>query len=287
MSGKSDFAKKNKFISFACSAQGASHLSSGTVCQDYSLVTVGGRYILAAVCDGHGGADYVRSDRGSKFAAQAVGECVSDKELLDSLARSRSPRDTERILHRLKQSIIGSWLELIWADYEQSPLSGAELEAVSERAREAYLKGQIEPVYGSTMLFSVITSDFCLAMQLGDGTCAVFSSDGNVSYPMPTDERCCLNITTSMCDSDAVNEMRHFIRRDIPASVFLSTDGVENSFSDKEALGNFYSTIAKAFFNGEINSAKEQLREYLPRLSEKGSGDDVSVAFILKDTPNK
>ena len=281
MTGIRRLGRKNEYLSFAHSQQGASHLLTGTVCQDHSLISGGRDLIFAAVCDGHGGSDYVRSDRGSRLAAQAALECVSDSALLSALRRSRSERETERLIQQLKRSIIGLWLRLIGEDFDNEPFSEDELAWVSDAAREEYLAGNIAPAYGSTLVFSLTAKDLWLVMQLGDGNCAVMLDDGSITEPLPPDPLCRMNITTSMCDSEAAAEMRHCLGTEPPAAVFLSTDGIENSFSGKEQLYAFYRTAASAFSSGDIAEAEAQLLDYLPRLSEKGSGDDVSFAFVL------
>lgn len=63
---------------FHCTSIGASHIRKGTVCQDHSASLETDRYVLTVVSDGHGGADYFRSDRGSRFAAEAFCSCVAD-----------------------------------------------------------------------------------------------------------------------------------------------------------------------------------------------------------------
>lgn len=60
------------YQSFHFTSIGASHIKKGTVCQDFSASVETEKYKLAVVSDGHGGADYFRSDRGSRFAALSL-----------------------------------------------------------------------------------------------------------------------------------------------------------------------------------------------------------------------
>ena len=66
------------YQSFHFTSIGASHIKKGTVCQDFSASVETEKYKLAVVSDGHGGADYFRSDRGSRFAAEAFCACVRE-----------------------------------------------------------------------------------------------------------------------------------------------------------------------------------------------------------------
>ena len=62
---------------------GYSHINKGTVCQDYSEHYISEDYRIVTACDGHGGSLYVRSDRGSKLASQAVIEVISKYSYFD------------------------------------------------------------------------------------------------------------------------------------------------------------------------------------------------------------
>ncbi|MDR0496078.1 MAG: hypothetical protein LBH42_00530, partial [Treponema sp.] len=47
-----------------------------------------------------------------------------------------------------------------------------------------------------------------------------------------------------------------------------------------EKLYGFYRVILSSFAEKDENVAKAELIDYLPRLSETGSGDDVSIGII-------
>ena len=49
---------------------------------------------------------------------------------------------------------------------------------------------------------------FILAM----GKCIAFNEDGSWHEPIPWDEKCFLNKTTSLCDSSAIDEFRYYSR---------------------------------------------------------------------------
>ncbi len=44
---------------------------------------------------------------------------------------------------------------------------------------------------------------------------------------------------------------------------------------------NLYKTVLYSFASSDFDSAVTDLSDYLPRLSAKGSGDDVSIAAVL------
>ena len=64
------------FDGFSHSVRGASHETSGLVCQDYSAYEVNEYYSVAAIADGHGSKKYFRSHLGSQFAVEAAFETL-------------------------------------------------------------------------------------------------------------------------------------------------------------------------------------------------------------------
>lgn len=120
-----------------------------------------------------------------------------------------------------------------------------------------------------------------MGIQIGDGRCVVVSPEGEFRQVVPVDSKCFLNATTSMCDSDAIQSFYLFFSENLPVAVFVGSDGVEDSFQNDDQLHNLYKTIIYSFTENELEKAKEELYNYLLGLSEKGSGDDISISGIL------
>ncbi len=273
---------------FCLSITGASHERSGKPCQDSSTILSGDGCFLAIVCDGHGGDDYFRSDRGSRMACDAAVKCLSDGDLikalgaLDALPEAEQERRFDALVSQLKKSIISLWNDMVGADHSAQPFSEEEMSAVGDSAKSRYAAGErIEAAYGTTMLAVVALKNSWFGLQIGDGLCAVCDVCGEFSYPMPEDERCYMNQTTSMCDSEVYMEMRHFRSKELPKAIFICTDGVENSFADRAMMSKLYSTALDSYGEKGLEDAKAELADFLPRLSQKGSGDDLSIAAIV------
>ena len=64
-------------------------------------------------------------------------------------------------------------------------------------------------------------------------------------------------------------------------AIYIGSDGIDDCFGDNSELYSLYGIISKSFSETEFTQAIEELAEYLPRLSEKGSGDDMSIAAII------
>lgn len=259
---------------------GASHIRSGKECQDFSLSSSTDDYSLAITCDGHGGDNYFRSALGSQFAAQAASACIT--ELIFDVDKGYHPSDPEDMLVQLEKSIIARWNAAVWEHYEAHPFTQEELGSVSESRRKKLQAGRyIESTYGTTLIALVLTKDFWFGIQIGDGKCVRIKSDGSFDMPIPQNDKCFLNSTTSICDENAIEDFRHCYFEERPIALFCGSDGIDDSFVKDEQLYKLYETIARSFAKSDYDQAKLELEDYMPRLSSKGSGDDVSIAGII------
>ncbi len=266
--------------SFHLSVQGASHIRKNKECQDCSRSYSDEKIALAIVCDGHGGNDYMRSAVGAMCACNAAERNI--KSFLENTSKEAFFANPDKLLKILEASIINVWNQLIYAHYEKKPFSEAELSEISEKARKRYVEDkQIESAYGTTLLAVAMTHEYWFGIHIGDGKCVAVNPEGKFVQPIPWDPKCFLNVTTSICDSDAWNNFRHFYSEKLPVAVFVGSDGIDDCFSNNEQLHNLYKTILYSFGTSEFEEAWEGLNDYLPRLSAKGSGDDVSIAAML------
>ena len=145
-----------------------------------------------------------------------------------------------------------------------------------------YLSGECpEKAYGTTLICVCRTAEYWFGLQIGDGRCVCISDDDRVSEPIPWDDECEGKITTSLCDSDALEKFRYYLGKEIPAAVFMGTDGIDDSYSNSDELYVLYRAVLAIFAEYGEERGKAELEEFLPSFSKKGSGDDVSVAGII------
>lgn len=269
------------YFTFNKSEQGSNHVKMGKVCEDWSDSYSDGEISICVVADGHGSDNYPRTDRGSRFAVQASMNCVREF-LKDITVDDILGRQQEEIVSRLERSILNAWYGLVEEDYENEEISDEELNNVSEKYRNRYLsKTYLEKAYGTTLIVFAITEHFCIGIQIGDGTCVVLDRDGNFSVPIPIDPDCQLNVTTSICDSDAISEFRYCVFETVPVAVFCGSDGIEDSYSNIEEVFAFYRSISTIFAEHGSEVGEKEVSNYLPVLTQRGSGDDVSIAGII------
>lgn len=275
-----------KVKSFNLSVQGASHIRANKVCQDsskssgYNAEESG--FYYAIVCDGHGGDDYVRSDKGSKFAAEAAGDRIWS--FMEDATPDLMENDAKRQLRYLSDSIVNDWRNRVRNDVLVNPFTEDEIKKVSEKARNRYLDFDNEryfPAYGTTLIAVGLTEHFWFALHIGDGKCVAVDRDGQFSQPVPWDEKCFLNVTTSICDNDAVNRFRHYYSTKLPAAVFVASDGIDDCFASEEKMYNLYRTMLYSMNKDGLEKTVAEFADYLPRMSAQGSGDDMSVAAVV------
>ena len=277
-----------RFSSFAQTSIGASHLSRELICQDSSLCGDFEKYSFAAAADGHGSLCYLRTDRGSRFAVDCAAECV--KEFLEGIEDAdeilKDERQREQLFNQLWRSIIARWHDLTEKDFLENPFTEEELDRIPEKFtgyRTRYEAGDYIGAYGTTLVFAVVTENYAFGAQIGDGKCVIIDGDSNVYAPIPEDPRCYENVTTSMCQDDAALSARFFYlpKGLMPAAVFLCTDGVENSYWNEEQLFGFFRGLALTLVENGMEEGIRQLGEFLPAMTRKGSGDDVTCSGII------
>ena len=274
---------------------GYSHVKRNIPCEDSSASYYDENlgFQIIVVCDGHGDPACARSAYGSKALAEVTLNCL--KEYASSIAAEESYRETNReelliprtqdmIIRRLTDIILSRWCDVILKNLDENPLTQEEIDA-SGKYQAFYQAGEkLEHIYGTTLIAALHMDDLLILLQQGDGRCDVFYEDGSVDQPIPWDDRCFENVTTSMCDEDANVSIRHCVvnLREKPViACFMGSDGVEDSYMNMEGTHSFYRALCCKIVENGTDALDEYLEGYLPDFSEDGSGDDVSVAGIV------
>ena len=146
-------------------------------------------------------------------------------------------------------------------------------------------KVNVEKVYGCTLMVYVYTPDYWFAFQIGDGKCFVCDTKGIWTEPIPWDDNCFLNKTTSICDGGAIDEFRYCYEGDgvHPIAVILGSDGIDDSFGLPENQANFYVQILKSIVASGEEATIKEIKSDLPQLSKIGSQDDMSLAMVYDE----
>lgn len=290
--------------------QGFSHKATDKPCQDCAYAENSPELSMAIVSDGHGGARYFRSDKGSAFAVEITKESIHEfvNEMKENPVFQGRPftaygvelpeaSQKDKALQSLKwlvSSIISKWNARIVDDATTRSLTEWENQHVEEKYRiefEENVKnpeGSFEKTYGCTLMVYVQTPDYWFAFHIGDGKAVFFNVREDKFEPsqlIPWDEKCFLNKTTSICDSDAVNEFRYCFCGDgtFPDAVFLGSDGMDDTYGDGDKLTDFYIKFYKEIARTGKDAALKTLEKVLPKISAIGSKDDMSIACVYNE----
>lgn len=272
-----------EYYQFAHSVQGYNHIKANKVCQDASGECHFEDVSIIAVADGHGSDNYIRTDRGSKFAVSAALTAI--KAFVQEARENHLPAipDSEAELVQVSKNILARWYTQVENDVACEPFQPEELAKVSEKYKLRYASGQYNAkAYGTTLIAVCMTSEGWFGIHIGDGKCVELLGTGTLCEPIPWDEVCEQNITTSICDSDAIEEFRYVIQKDFPAALFIGSDGIDDSYSSEMELHELYRNIFIVFAEHGAKVGSNEVRDYLPKITRRGSGDDVSIAGIIR-----
>ena len=275
-------------ICFNASVTGVSHAGYDLPCQDASgsFRSEDGSYTGVVVADGHGASACMRSDRGSKIAVaetirclKAFAEFYPDHESIEKNNPGKYGYDLA--IRQLTDAIISSWSEQVLEDYQKDPLTDEEKLRAGKYDRQYAMGMHLERIYGTTLIAALKTEDYLLLLQQGDGMCELVYADESIRRPIPVDERCYANVTTSLSDEDATRGIRSKLmiggKKELVAC-FLSTDGFENGMFDEDERRGFYRDALEGFSGDEEKACDIWLEDKLKSVSSKGNGDDISLA---------
>lgn len=287
---------------FCFTSLGESHKKINKVCQDSSICKTyldKGIYI-GAVSDGHGSATYFRSDKGSEFLTDIAVKNV--KKFIDNINDdffdskftavpvSRNIEgplsEQNKSFSHLFSSIILEWNEAIKADWKKETPSVdkmRDLNVPDSNIKMFENSECIELAYGCTLIVFVRTKNYWFTFQLGDGTCMLYDKSFNWSEPIISDDRCEGNVTTSICEEDAVDSFRYcYGNTDFPLAILIASDGLDGAYGNMYDLSVFYDGIIKSILTDGYEVTVREIEDYLPKLSTKGlSKDDMSIVGLL------
>lgn len=278
---------KSNIFAFSAKQIGFNHVKSNKVCEDASDYYADDKVCICVVADGHGSDNYPRTDRGANFAVNSSIHCILDfVDLVNSEDVLTDEKHDYDVLTQLAKSILKDWYDSVEKDYSAHPFTLEELKNVSDKYKKKYLSEdpnirRVEKAYGCTLIAYVVTNQYSFGLQIGDGRCVLIQEDGTCTEPIPWDDNCQLNITTSICDSDAIDEFRFYVSDEFPMAVFCGSDGIDDSYSNSSEMYELYRSMLKIFADYGVEIGEKEIKEYLPTLTKKGSGDDVSVGLIV------
>ena len=139
--------------------------------------------------------------------------------------------------------------------------------------------------YGTTLLVSALIGDGVLLAQIGDGDIALLGkgeeNEWKFDYPLASEDDLVAGETHSLCSEGAPQLFRTGIRpRNAVSMITLSTDGLRNAYEKDEDFQKLLLSVHANMRTHGTKPAAAVLPEYLDRFSERGSGDDITLAGI-------
>ncbi|MCR4660598.1 MAG: protein phosphatase 2C domain-containing protein [Clostridia bacterium] len=255
---------------------GYSHIQSKKVCQDFSASYRDLEREIITCCDGHGGDSYFRSNLGSKFASEAVVNVFKSLEKKDITSLKE-----EDLVNKIKLDILCEWNRLVESHYSKNHFKKSELDLLDEHKREL-VKDNYANAYGTTLTGAMVYRGKLLIIGIGDTECLLIRK-GKLSNAFENEDDPVANITYSMCQEDAFEYLRvNIVDYKDYDGIILCTDGLSGPY---QSYTNFNSSFIKPLF---CDLSKTQSTVNVSNLiddiaSKLGTGDDVSVSFIIKE----
>ena len=284
---------------------GGSHVKAGKVCQDHSGSYSDERMTIAIVADGHGSADYFRSDVGSHYAVEVAKAVLiqATNQILDKMTPAELARQitaygkdngqnpvADSIFDNIKNVIVASWRASVDQHFKANPFTEEDLVDVQKKYVDR-LKNQgiYYWAYGTTLIASVVTENFWYAIQVGDGNCvAVYTEEHNGVAPLqsfvediPRDPFVGEGeATTSMCQANVIEGFRHYSSFEIPKLILVHSDGIDDSLLDEATRQGVYYNVGGSFAKGEAWAEENIEKAILTNIANNWKGDDTSMGVI-------
>ncbi|MCM1265840.1 MAG: protein phosphatase 2C domain-containing protein [Candidatus Gastranaerophilales bacterium] len=245
---------------FYSSVKGTSHLASNTPKQDNCEICVFKDCFISTVADGAGSAKY--SDMSSKFICKLF--VRKTKQWLES-----------NNLENLTREIISEWFS-----YFQKVINRTVLIYKLESSRE----------FATTLLFSVLSKDFNIFVQIGDGIIAVGDENNMECVFLPQNGEF-INTTHFATETNALNIFMYKTTFEPIKYIAMHTDGIEQIALDFKAqkpfipfFVPFFSALEKLEDSGYSDILSKQLEIFLASDRVNKKTDDDKTLFLASVT---
>ncbi len=267
----------NTWQVMGASVPGSRHIRSGQPNQDALILGVlpEGAGTFAAISDGHGSRTCFRSGEGARQAVQITDELMRTNRMISTLKEHQG-------MQLVAQEILRHWRSSIMNHLKLHPFTYAETEGL-DRQQRTLLGRNALVAYGATLLVACAMETEVFFLQLGDGDFLTLDGAGMVSGIFGPDGKHMGNATTSLCLPNALEEFRFYRwRTALPKMLLGSTDGYGNSFRSEADFHKALRDYARLISEHGLDAVSDKLPEWLTETSEKGSGDDISLALIFR-----
>lgn len=260
-----------------CTRTGAAHLRKAKACQDFSISRMISScdqipVMVMGVADGHGGQRYWLSHEGSRLACESAIEAIeSFISHQDSRFLSKIDACQNWLAVDLPAVIYSKWLtaiELHWHKFHYRDVIEFNAET-----------------YGTTIGLVIMTPYWWGHTGVGDWDLVLIPEDGSNRLVSEENDVAAVGESTfSLCKGESI---KIFTSRagiyslhsaDLPFKLVLSTDGIRKSCSTDADYFTLAGYLASASLSPYPDDEFVDLPSSLDRITNEGSGDDVSIA---------
>jgi len=261
---------------FTKTSIGETHIRENTMCQDFSASYHDEERTIVTACDGHGGAVYIRSGKGAKFASAAA---INILRNVDHKTFFRHRRN--EVTDQIRLQLLCEWNAMVERDLSSHPFRKSEMKDLTDEQRFDLRQDPVK-AYGTTLQAAMLYGNKLVCISIGDGGCFLLRKGRTLPAFDGEDDEQIANLTHSMCQENAG---RHMSVEAFDANhydgVLLCTDGVLNPYQN---LANFERSLALPAIEKILLREEQELADFITRLGASvGVGDDVTLSVILKN----
>ena len=291
-------SKSKKWLVYSKSVMGALHSLTGYSNQDSILwkQSHNSDTIVMSVADGHGSDIHFRSKVGSllavKTAVATLFKLFHNQPIeIDNVFQVR-----DIIRYSAPRLLVHNWMDRVQYHVQKHPFSNSEIDLILKKKGPIILEKIVNNpkiAYGSTLLTAVITKNYFIFFQLGDGNILIVDNDQNVrcmfsNKNSDSDDKSSIESiihTESLCMDNSWLEFKTGIfdfQAIKPKLILLTTDGYCNSFNSESGflkIGLDYLALLEKFGYSYLS---QNLYHILRQTSQEGSGDDISLGLIYQ-----
>jgi serine/threonine protein phosphatase PrpC len=225
------------------------------------------------VADGHGDPKHDLSEIGAKFAVESATDILI--KLADDVAKQKDVLLSRMVKDDFPRLVLRRWRDMVRDDF-CNRVASSEADVTTEEDTTPFSR------YGTTLIAAIVTETQVIYAQIGDGDIVLLREDASFEMLSPVDQNLVGGATFSLAGNEAI---RHFLCGNSSVAgmrgLFLSTDGLRNSYDADSAFIRLLSAIAEMVDKEGIEVTKEVISEQFVEFSKNGSGDDITIAAII------
>ncbi|WP_460193537.1 protein phosphatase 2C domain-containing protein [Thermosynechococcus sp. FA-CM-4201] len=198
------------------------------------------------------------------------------REKLNELS-SKTPASSETInttLRQIDKSFSSDFARLVVRCWRQSI-----------RQENYYSTSTSYKPFGTTLLFAGIINNYLYLSQIGDGSIMILDSTGwHPAFQETTGSNLVGGQTHSLAsqNTDKLFQVTQKPLNDV-AAIFLSTDGLENSFDSAKDFQDLLQAIIDNLSDYRFTEVADLLQNRLSTYTSQGSGDDIALVGLIRN----